>query len=174
MDSIVNKTDEDQKGIKTLIVYYSLGGNTKGIAQNIQKILGVDIAEIEPLVPYTGSYDDIVEQGKYEVDNHIKPAIKPLEIKVADYQRIIIGTPTWWYTMAPVVSTFLTSNHWKGKIVVPFVTNAGWPGTAIKDIKAACKGAIFANEKEMCFHSSDQHGMIIFQREVADWIMRMK
>ena len=61
MDSTVNKTDEDQKGIKTLIVYYSLGGNTKGIAQNIQKILGADIAEIEPLVPYTGSYDDIVD-----------------------------------------------------------------------------------------------------------------
>lgn len=34
--------------MKTLVVYYSLNGNTKGIAQRIQKALGADIAEIEP------------------------------------------------------------------------------------------------------------------------------
>jgi flavodoxin len=174
MNNTVRKTDKDQNEIKTLIVYYSLSGNTKGIAQNIQKILGADIAEIEPLVPYAGSYDDIVEQGKDEVDNQIRPAIKSLESEVADYRRIIIGTPTWWYTMAPVVSTFLHSNKWEGKIVVPFMTNAGWPGTVIKDMKAACKGAIFSDEKEIRFHASDQRRMITSQKEVTEWIMRMK
>lgn len=36
------------------------------------------------------------------------PQIDPLSADISDYDVIAIGTPTWWYTMAPVVLTFLT------------------------------------------------------------------
>lgn len=49
--------------MKTLIVYYSLGGNTKRIAEMIQAELGGDLMEIKTQTPYTGSYDSIVNQG---------------------------------------------------------------------------------------------------------------
>ena len=52
-------------GKKLLIVYYSISnGNTKGIAEQIQKATGADIARIETVKPYTGSYNAIVEQGQ--------------------------------------------------------------------------------------------------------------
>jgi flavodoxin len=160
--------------MKTLVVYYSLGGNTRGIAQRIQKTLGADILEIEPEKPYAGPYESIVAQGEREVYSHIKPTIKSIEVNIADYDRIMVGTPTWWYTMAPVVLTFLTSNDWSGKIVVPFMTNAGWPGTVIKDMKAACKGATFCNEKEIRFHASDQRRMVTPENKVEEWIESLK
>lgn len=48
--------------------------------------------------------------------------------------------------MAPAVLTFLTVNDFTGKTVIPFMTNGGWPGHVIKDMKDKCKGAAFAHE----------------------------
>ena len=111
---------------KMLIVYYSWSnGNTEKIAEMLQKATGTDIAKIETVKPYEGSYQDVVEQGKNEVDSGFQPKIKPLPYSASDYDVIAIGTPTWWYTMAPAVLTYLNSQNWNGKIVVPFMTNGG-------------------------------------------------
>lgn len=46
---------------KMLVVYYSWSnGNTEKIALSLQKATGADIAKIETLEPYKGSYDDVV------------------------------------------------------------------------------------------------------------------
>ena len=39
-------------GKKVLIAYFSWGGTTKGMAQQIQAITGGDLFEIEPVNPY--------------------------------------------------------------------------------------------------------------------------
>ena len=64
--------------------------------------------------------------------------IKPIFVNLADYDVIAIGTPTWWYTMAPAVLTFLTTNDFTGKTVIPFMTNGGWPGHVIIDMEENC------------------------------------
>lgn len=43
--------------MKTLILYYSFGGNTKSAAQIIKKHLNADTAEIETVKPYAGDYN---------------------------------------------------------------------------------------------------------------------
>lgn len=124
-----------------LVVYYSLSnGNTKRIAEWLQKATDADIVRIETLKPYTGSYNEIVEQGRQEVNRVYCPEIKPLGMNPADYDVIAMGTPTWWYTMAPAVLSFLKSCDWNGKTVIPFQTHGGWPGHVIKDIQKVCKG----------------------------------
>lgn len=129
-----------EKNMKTLIVYFSYtAGNTKRIAERIQASVGGDIVRLEPVTPYEGSYDDVVRQGQEEVERGYKPALKPLGVNVKDYDRIIVGSPTWWYKMAPVVLTFLSGNDFTGKTVIPFMTNAGWPGTVIKDMNDLAK-----------------------------------
>ena len=45
------------------------------IARQLQEATGADLAEIETVLPYTGSYDEIVEQGQYEVNQGYKPEI---------------------------------------------------------------------------------------------------
>ena len=91
----------------------------------------------------------MVEQGKREVEASFMPQINPISVNLADYDVIAIGTPTWWYTMAPAVLTFLTTNDFTGKTVIPFMTNGGWPWHVIKDIKENCKGAAFAYEMQI-------------------------
>ncbi|MCH3973200.1 MAG: NAD(P)H-dependent oxidoreductase [Oscillospiraceae bacterium] len=154
-----------------LIIYYSYSnGNTKRIAEALQKATNAEIMRIETVVPYTGSYDEVVAQGQEEVNSGFQPKIKPLPVNPADYDTVIVGTPTWWYTMAPAVLTFLTANHWQGKTVIPFMTNGGWPGHVIKDMKSACKGAKSAYEKEIQFDSTGGDQMITPAAEVNAWI----
>ena len=96
---------------KMLVVYYSWSnGNTKRIAEQLTNGTGADIARIETAEPYCGSHEDVVEQGKREVEAGFMPQINPISVNLADYDVIAIGTPTWWYTMAPAVLTFLTTN----------------------------------------------------------------
>lgn len=160
---------------KMLIVYYSVSnGNTKWIAEQLQKATGADIAQIETETPYTGSYNDIVEQGQREVNRGYQPEIKPMNLNPADYDVIAVGTPTWWYTMAPAVLSFLKSYDWTGKTVIPFQTHGGWSGHAIKDIKSACKGANFAHEMEIQFDGAGGAELVTSDREIEAWIAQVR
>lgn len=160
---------------KTLIVYYSWSnGNTKRIAERLQQETDADIMRIETVTPYAGSHEDVVEQGKREVKSGFQPKIKPLPYAVSDYDVIIIGTPTWWYTMAPAVLTYLSGQDFAEKTVIPFATHGGWPGHAIADMKKVCKGAAFACEMEVRFDSSGGDRMETSERDVCAWMERIK
>lgn len=62
--------------MKIAIIYYSLGGNTRHIVNMIKDKISADIFEIETKTPYTGSYNQTVNQGQDEVDNGFFPKSK--------------------------------------------------------------------------------------------------
>lgn len=160
---------------KMLVVYYSWSnGNTKQIAEQLAKATGAELAEIDTVQPYTGSYDEVVDQGQREVNAGYKPEIKPLTVNIQDYDVIAVGTPTWWYTMAPAVLTFLSAQDFTGKTVIPFMTNGGWPGHVIKDMKANCKGAEFAHEMEIQFDSTGGAHLETPEKKIDAWIEALK
>lgn len=160
---------------KMLVVYYSWSnGNTKQIAEQLAKATGAELAEIDTVQPYTGSYDEVVDQGQREVNAGYKPEIKPLTVNIQDYDVIAVGTPTWWYTMAPAVLTFLSAQDFTGKTVIPFMTNGGWPGHVIKDMKVNCKGAEFAHEMEIQFDSTGGAHLETPEKKIDAWIEAVK
>lgn len=160
---------------KTLVVYFSYtAGNTKRIAEKVSKALGADIVALEPEVPYSKDYDKVVEQGEEEVKSGYRPKLKPLGVNLNDYSRIIVGSPTWWYAPAPVVMSFLDGHDLHGKTVIPFMTNAGWPGHVIKDMTGAAErnGAKVAKSHEFRFSASASHRseMTTPEAELDKWI----
>ena len=160
---------------KALVVYFTYtNGNTKRIAERAQKSLNADIAAIETKVPYPRDYNQVVNQAQEEVKRGFMPEIKPLKYNLHNYDVIVVGTPAWWYTMAPAVKTFLTQNDFSGKTVVPFMTNAGWPGHVIRDMKAACRGARVVHEKEFRFDSQGGAAMETPEQEVNSWAESLK
>lgn len=100
--------------------------------------------------------------------------IKPLRVNIQDYDVIAVGTPTWWYTMTPAVKTFLHNENWKGKEVIPFMTNGGWPGHVIKDMKKACTEASFFDEKQIQFDFTGGSELVTPQKEIENWITNIK
>lgn len=160
---------------KLLIVYYSWSnGNTERIAKLLQGTAGGDLLKIDTAVPYSGSYNDVVEQGQREVDQGYEPELKSVKVNISDYDVIAIGTPTWWYTMAPAVKTFLHQNDLTGKTVVPFMTNGGWPGHVIRDMKSACPGAEFACEMQVQFDSNGGDRLETPENKIKAWAQSVK
>ena len=160
---------------RVLTVYYSWSnGNTERIAKMLQKEVGGDIVRIDTITPYEGSYDDVVNQGQEEVQRGYEPEIKSLGVNISDYDVIAVGTPTWWYTMAPAVLTFLHTESFVDKTVIPFMTNAGWPGNVIKDMKTACKGADIKYEMEIQFDSTGGSRLETPMEDITKWIQNVK
>lgn len=165
--------------MKTLIVYFSYtAGNTKRIAEKVQKAVGGDLVTLGPVNPYSDDYSKVVKQGQEEVECGYKPELKPLGINLKDYDRIIVGTPTWWYRMAPAVLSFLSGNDFSGKVVVPFMTNAGWPGSVIKDMTTIAEknGAKVEHTQEFKFSSDEKHfdRMDTPEKVLEQWIEGLK
>jgi flavodoxin len=101
---------------KKLVVYFSYSnGNTVCIAKIVADALQSDIARIVPVIPYNEDYDKVVTQGQKEVEEGYLPKLKPIGYDVKAYDTIVIGTPTWWYTMAPAVRSFIAENDWQGR-----------------------------------------------------------
>lgn len=156
--------------MKKLVVYYSYGENTKGIAEKIAKETGADIVRIETVVPYEGSYNDVVNQGQDEVEAGYCPEIKPLSVDISKCDTIILGTPVWWYTFAPAMHTFLKSQDWSGKTVYPFATNGGWIGHTFKDFKNICHGADVKSGLNIRF---DEKTLRTPMKEIENWIHKI-
>ena len=157
-------------GKKALVVYFSHSGNTRELANQIQKSVGGDIVEIQAVTPYPGDYDTVVKQAKLEVDSGFKPAIKTKIDNIKSYDVIFVGSPNWWSTIAPPVATFLTENDLSGKTIVPFITHAGSGlGRSVADIK------------KLCPQSTILEGLAVWGRDVgssqdkvSDWIKDLK
>ena len=114
---------------RTLVAYYSYSGNTKAVAEKIQKLTNSDLFEIEVKEAYPTGYNDVVKQAKLEKQNDVYPELKD-NGNVENYDVIYLGTPVWWYTMATPVKTFLKENNFEGKVIIPFCTHGGGGASA--------------------------------------------
>lgn len=155
-----------------LVAYFSWSnGNTEGIAERAAEALGADLARIECVEPYEGDYDEVVEQAKREVERGFAPEIEPVDI--AAYDVVVVGTPTWWYTMAPAVARFFAEGDWSGKTVAAFMTHAGWPGTVIEDMEAASAAAEHGPSLEVQFDSGGGDRRVTPDAEVEAWLAEL-
>lgn len=154
---------------KVLVTYFSWGGNTKSIAQKIQSITGGDIFEIEAKTPYPVDYTETTVVAKEQIQNGVSVELKQT-IDVSDYDIIFVGTPAWWYTMAPAVKTFLTSGNFENKTVVPFITHGGGGEYSIaKEMGQYAKGSKIA--KSFTVYGK---GDLSTQKELENWIKEIK
>ena len=126
---------------KVLIAYYSLSGNTKDVAEAILSKTGGDIFRIETVQSYPEEYRATTAQAKREINEGFRPELKGKIDNIAQYDIIFIGSPNWWGTIAPAVSSFLADYDLKGKTVIPFITHGGGGvQNTITDLTAQCNG----------------------------------
>lgn len=128
---------------KALVVYYSQSNTTKTVAQEIQKQLGCDIAEIECVEPFTGDFGAVAARWQEEQKAGKTTEIKPLSKNIADYDVIFLGYPIWGGIYASPVVTFLKDTDFAGKKLVPFCTfGSGGLNTSVAELQKNAKNAI--------------------------------
>jgi flavodoxin len=91
--------------VKTLVVYYSWGGNTAKVAQRLAGVLKADVEEIRE-TKKRRKILGFVRSG-FEAARKKKPPIHALTRDPGNYDLIVIGTPMWAGTFASPVRTFL-------------------------------------------------------------------
>lgn len=109
---------------KILVAYFSWGGTTQRMAQEIVRQTGADIFRIEPVVPYPTEYTPCTVVAREEKDNDARPAITNEVENWEQYGIVFIGCPVWWWTAPMIINTFAESYDFEGKTVVPFCTYA--------------------------------------------------
>lgn len=157
--------------MKSIVIYYSYGGNTRRVAEQIGKAICADQIQIRTVKPYTGSYDQVVEQGQREVNSGFLPEIQPVEVDLSQYDTVILGTPVWWYTFAPAMNSFLHSVDLSGKTVFPFATNGGWIGHTFRDFAKGCHGASVQAGLNVRFNEDRQ---ITPDADIEKWIRQIQ
>ncbi|AZO94491.1 NAD(P)H-dependent oxidoreductase [Halocella sp. SP3-1] len=120
--------------MKNLVLYYSLNGNTDFVAKKLAEKLDADIVMLEPIKDYPKGFVKYIIGG-FQSLFKIKVAIKPIEVNLADYDQIVIGSPVWAGSMTPPIRSLLTDKQIEGKNVVLFCTYQGQAGKVFDHIE---------------------------------------
>lgn len=159
---------------RKLIVYYSYTGHTKMIAERIKEKLKCDILEIKPVKEYSKNYDVVVNEEQNNSSSNKMPEIEKVDVDLSEYNEIIIGTPVWWYTIAPVIRTFLKENDLSNKTIMPYATNAGWLGHTFQEIKKLCPNSKVENGMNIVFTEDYRENQIVTSvDEIDNWISKI-
>lgn len=111
---------------KSLIIYYSLSGNTKTVVHILQELVNSESMEIKTVRPYPDDFHAVVEQAREERRAHFLPPIQPLDRNLQEYDVIYLGFPIWGNTIPQPMATFLSQNNLAGKTIIPFCTHDGY------------------------------------------------
>lgn len=125
--------------MKTLIIYYSLDGHTKALAQEMAQEIGADLLEIKPVKEIGKGFMKYFWGGR-QVMMGQAPDILPLEKDPSQYEAIIIGSPVWASTFAPPIKSFLAQSAIKGKKIALFCTCGGTQGKTIENFRKELQG----------------------------------
>lgn len=124
--------------MKALVVYYSLEGNSRYVAEKIKECEEevVTLLELKPVKKYpTGAVSKFFWGGKSAVMGE-KPELENYSVNLDEYERVIFGFPVWASRFAPPLKTFIDENReaLKDKKISAFACMAGSGGD-----KALCK-----------------------------------
>lgn len=149
-----------------MIAYFSWGGNTKGIAEEIQRQTGADLFEITLVNPYSSDYNTVLDQAQQDQNEQARPELASHVENMEQYDTIILGYPNWWASIPMPVASFLEEYNFSGKITSHFVLMAacrfGQSLTAItKLVPDAAMG------EALSVHYSGDSGL---PSDIADWL----
>lgn len=160
--------------MKTLVVYYSWGNNTKTVAEYIAEKTGADILELKVKDNYPENYNACVAKvGKLGKKN--EPELTTEIPDLSQYEAYFVGSPCWWGTIANPLRTFLHQNDLTGKTIFPFMTH-GTSGMNIQDIPKLCpdskimRGLSIYNQYQVSTNINTPDNMEDYQRKTDEWL----
>lgn len=113
------------EGSDVLIAYFSWGGNTRGIAEEIASQTGFDLFEITCATPYSNDYSTVLEQAQADQNVQARPELAARVENMEQYSTIILGYPNWWASIPMPIASFLEAYDFTGKTILPFCSHGG-------------------------------------------------
>jgi flavodoxin len=154
---------------KVLIVYYSLTGNTRFIAEILKDSMKADLLELKPINELNPESGTKFVWGGAQATMKIKPKLKPIDINPLEYDLVIFGTPVWAWTITPPIRSFLAMFNLAGKNVALLTCSAGSGNKAMERFKKILKGSNVIGQIQFQFALQDQ-----VEQEVTGYKVRAK
>ncbi len=158
----------------TLVIYYSFTGNSKKVANYVKDKLNADILELEPQIPFSSDYDEVVAEWQ---NNDIKRdvEIKKVDKDLSKYKKIVLITCTWWYGISPVMKKFLKEYDLSNKDIIVASSNAGWLGHCFKDYETLLPNSNIKGELDLVFSSNEHERdkMLTSKSDIDNWIKKL-
>lgn len=113
--------------MKTLIVYFSLEGNTEYVVDMMSKEIGADVLRLIPKKAYHDKgFAKFFWGGKSAVMAE-KPELEAYSVDLSQYERVVFGFPVWASNLTPPLRTFIedNANAIKGKNFAAFACQSG-------------------------------------------------
>jgi flavodoxin len=137
------------------IIYHSISGHTREIAEYLADTCDGMLIEIVGLTPYNAITRYLIG-GKRALAGE-KDEIDPAMIDVADFDRIVIGTPVWARHPTPAINAAIEALQGsEGKEAVIFATcgaQAGETlhllGSALEQKGMQVKGGVVFSQREV-------------------------
>lgn len=144
--------------MRTLVVYYSLEGSTKCIAETVAEMTGADVERLRTKERITASkFMDHYWSGTKEHPNE-KIELEPLVHDPNEYDMIFIGTPVWAWSPAPPIYSFLKDNPVKGKKIALFLSSEGERGKTFERMTSLLEGNSILSREEFVDPRKDGEG----------------
>jgi flavodoxin len=110
--------------MKSLVVYYSLTGKTRLVAQAIAEALNATLVEVRekktrklgPFIYLVGGFGAMTNRGS---------KINPVDVDLRQYERIFVGSPIWASRPVPAVNSFIYQTNFEGRNIIPFFSMGG-------------------------------------------------
>lgn len=150
-----------------LVAYFSATNTTEGVAEQIADHLGASLYEIVPADPYTDAdlnYNDEGSRSTIEMnDPSARPEISGSVENMEQYGIVFVGYPIWWGEAPRIMSTFMESYDFSGKVIVPFCTSgSSGIGSSATNLEALTDGATWLSGRRLSGSST--------QQEIEEWI----
>lgn len=156
----------DNEDGKILIAFFSWGGNTKGIAEEIQVQTGADLFEIESVNPYSSDYNTVLDEAQRDQNAQARPELAAHVENMEDYDTIILGYPNWWASIPMPIASFLEEYDFAGKTIIPFCSHGGGRfGQSLTAIGKLVPGAVMG--EALSVHYSGGNSL---PEDVSTWL----
>lgn len=111
--------------MKTAVVYYSMGGNVRYVAEKIAEATHADVVQLIPVKPYPNHGFRMFFMGGMAATMKQKPKLQPYAFRADDYDTVVLCSPVWAGTFTPPLRTFLAENDLKGKRIAAVLSCGG-------------------------------------------------
>ncbi len=148
--TLLDENDEDVDYTSTASINIesdgSYTGNAQLLARYALRATGGVFFQVLTATLYSPEYEKVQDDALKEQQEGTLPYLANYYVTVSSYNTIILVSPIWWGTLPQPVFTFLYSNDFSGKTIIPILTGDGSSSDmAVKDIKSICTNADVKN-----------------------------
>lgn len=168
--------------MKTLIAYYSHGGNNETLARHLQKKLMCDVLRIEEAKKrsWFARFVDLMLNRR--------PEVKYVSLPLKDYDFLIFMAPIWAAKIAPPLMSFLSNNKdsikrysfitvcggaagQKEKVTGQLKAMLGTDPVSVTDLWIS---SLFDGKKDVSKYKIDQHDLDLFNDRIEHFMDHYK